>query len=107
MQSLDGAAIGAFVISGFFDGCADDDSSVRARHEIHLRRADHMMEFGAADDREHLSLHRASREVKWRNLSGPRARAVDYDRGVVTRSVRADAAGSLTLKEDFLHNGAG
>ena len=47
MQTLDGGEVGALVESGFFDGGADEETSVTARDEIDLGGANDVLEQSA------------------------------------------------------------
>src|ERR1035441_7320105 len=44
VQSLDGAGIHALVEASLFHGSAKDDASIAARNDIHLARADNVLD---------------------------------------------------------------
>src|ERR1700733_2717414 len=78
MQALDGCKIGALVEACFFDGGADQKSTVSSRDEICLGRSDHMFYQLARGhhEAEHLSFDWPGGEEGRRNLAGPCTRAV-------------------------------
>ena len=106
-QPLDRIYIRLLVVSGIFQSRADHQPTIAARHQIHLFRSHHVINFRAADDCQHLSFDRHDRKSLWPDTACPSTRAVHHDGRCIRSLVGFNAGNTVVLNQHGLDLGTG
>src|SRR5208282_1613414 len=109
MQAMNGIRVSSLVESSFFQRRTNQNSTIAARHQVHLGRADYMTQhvMPRAGDSQHLSLDWAGREAMSGETPRPRASAIHHAGRAVMSSVRTDAGDSAVGEKHVGDGGAG